>query len=211
MCEHRCQTAPDKASMQHMCDVVCLQASELASAVADMLNAAGMPLDLDKQQLLQTALAANAQLQQVRHACTASQHGLQQLKQGGGGTLPLDMNFLPRSGASMHVSRLLSVKCEDCCCCACVCRQTKSKYVCMCVSACIVQASSAVAELRQEAARKDSELEAARGNWQCRVCFGRDVEQAFVGCGHMYCGDCMPSLPKCPVCRKPSQKIRLYR
>jgi hypothetical protein len=31
-----------------------------------MLNAAGMPLDLDKQQLLQTALAANAQLQQVR-------------------------------------------------------------------------------------------------------------------------------------------------
>jgi hypothetical protein len=42
------------------------QASELASAVADMLNAAGMPLDLDKQQLLQTALAANRQLQQVR-------------------------------------------------------------------------------------------------------------------------------------------------
>jgi hypothetical protein len=30
-----------------------------------MLSAAGMPLDLDKQQLLQTAMAANAQLQQV--------------------------------------------------------------------------------------------------------------------------------------------------
>lgn len=44
----------------------CAQASELASAVADMLSAAGMPLDLDKQQLLQTALAANSQLQQVR-------------------------------------------------------------------------------------------------------------------------------------------------
>lgn len=84
-------------------------------------------------------------------------------------------------------------------------------YMCMCVSACVVQASSAVAELRQEAARKDSELEAARSNWQCRVCFSRDVEQAFVGCGHMYCSDCMRSLPKCPVCRKSSQKIRLYR
>jgi hypothetical protein len=34
-----------------------------------MLNAAGMPLELDKQQLLQTALAANAQLQQVRRVC----------------------------------------------------------------------------------------------------------------------------------------------
>jgi len=45
------------------------QASELASAVADMLSAAGMPLDLDKQQLLQTALAANSQLQQVLWAC----------------------------------------------------------------------------------------------------------------------------------------------
>lgn len=41
------------------------QASELAAAVADMLNAAGMPLDLDKQQLLQRALAADAQLAQV--------------------------------------------------------------------------------------------------------------------------------------------------
>lgn len=49
---------------------VCVhQASELASAVADMLSAAGMPLDLDKQQLLQTALAANSQLQQVLWAC----------------------------------------------------------------------------------------------------------------------------------------------
>lgn len=48
-----------------LCVLLWLQASELASAVADMLSAAGMPLDLDKQQLLQTALAANAQLQQV--------------------------------------------------------------------------------------------------------------------------------------------------
>lgn len=88
--------------MQHMCDAVCLQASELTSAVADMLNAAGMPLDLDKQQLLQTALAANAQLQQVRRACAASQHGLQQLKRGGGGTraLPLYMDFLSYSRGS---------------------------------------------------------------------------------------------------------------
>jgi sacsin len=79
-----------------------------------------------------------------------------------------------------------------------------------CVVVC-VQASAAVAELRQEAQRRESELEAARSSWQCRVCFSRDVEQAFVGCGHMYCGDCMPSLPKCPVCRKTSQKIRLFR
>lgn len=42
------------------------QASELTSAVADMLSAAGMPLDLDKQQLLERALAADAQLAQVR-------------------------------------------------------------------------------------------------------------------------------------------------
>lgn len=76
---------------------------------------------------------------------------------------------------------------------------------------CCLQATAAVAELRQEAARKDSELEAARSSWQCRVCFSRDVEQAFVGCGHMYCSGCMPSLQRCPVCRKTSQKIKLFR
>lgn len=74
-----------------------------------------------------------------------------------------------------------------------------------------LQATAAVAELRQEASRKETELEAVRSSWQCRVCFSRDVEQAFVGCGHMYCGDCMPSLPRCPVCRKASSKIRLFR
>ena len=116
----------------------CLQmaASELASAVADMLNAAGMPLDLDRQQLLQRALAADQA---------------------------------------------------------------------------VSQATAAVAELRQEAAKRDQELEAMQGSWQCRVCFSRDVNQAFVGCGHMYCSGCMPSLAKCPVCRTASGKIKLYK
>lgn len=45
------------------------QASELTSAVADMLSAAGVPLDLDTQKLLQQTLAANAQLQQVGGVC----------------------------------------------------------------------------------------------------------------------------------------------
>jgi hypothetical protein len=56
----------DAASAANSPAVATQQASELASAVADMLSAAGMPLNLDKQQLLQTALAANRQLQQVR-------------------------------------------------------------------------------------------------------------------------------------------------
>jgi sacsin len=73
------------------------------------------------------------------------------------------------------------------------------------------QATGAVAELRQEVGRREEELEAARGAWQCRVCFSRDVDHAFVACGHMYCSACMPSLQRCPVCRKGSQKIRLYR
>eukprot|EP00882_Tetradesmus_deserticola_P020930 GHRQ01022620.1.p1 GENE.GHRQ01022620.1~~GHRQ01022620.1.p1 ORF type:complete len:116 (+),score=35.20 GHRQ01022620.1:458-805(+) len=113
-----------------------MAASELAGAVSDMLSAAGMPLDLDRRQLLQRALAADQALS---------------------------------------------------------------------------QAAAAVAELRQEAVKRDQELEAVRGSWQCRVCFSRDVNQAFVGCGHMYCSGCMPSLAKCPVCRTASGKIKLYR
>lgn len=113
-----------------------MSASELATAVNDMLTAAGLPLDLDRQALLQRALASDQQLN---------------------------------------------------------------------------AASAAVAELRQEVTKKETEVEALRSSWQCRVCFSRDVNQAFVGCGHMYCSGCMPSLAKCPVCRKASDKIKLYR
>jgi sacsin len=113
-----------------------MAASELASAVADMLNAAGMPVDLDKQELLHRALAADQQLS---------------------------------------------------------------------------AANAAVAELRQAAQQKEAEVDALRNAWQCRVCFSKDVDRAFVGCGHMYCGSCMPSLARCPVCRTTSAKIKLYK
>eukprot|EP00878_Enallax_costatus_P022123 GHUV01023461.1.p1 GENE.GHUV01023461.1~~GHUV01023461.1.p1 ORF type:complete len:172 (+),score=65.22 GHUV01023461.1:1067-1582(+) len=113
-----------------------MSASEVAAAVSDMLSAAGLPLDLDRQVLLQRALTSDQQL----NAATA-----------------------------------------------------------------------ALAELRQEVTKKESEFEAIRSSWQCRVCFSRDVNQAFVGCGHMYCSACMPSLAKCPVCRKASGKIKLFR
>lgn len=113
-----------------------MSASEVASAVSDMLSAAGLPLDLDRQALLQRALASDQQLN---------------------------------------------------------------------------SATAALAELRQEVTKKETEVEAIRSSWQCRVCFSRDVNQAFVGCGHMYCSACMPSLAKCPVCRKASGKIKLFR
>ncbi len=68
-----------------------------------------------------------------------------------------------------------------------------------------------LAQLQAVAAAKEAEAEALKGSWQCRVCFGRDVDCAFVGCGHMYCSVCARSLASCAVCRKASAKVRLFK
>lgn len=111
-------------------------AAEVAGAVAEMLRAAGLPLDLDRTELLRRALDADAR-------ATA--------------------------------------------------------------------ADAAAADLRRAVAAHEAELEALRSSWACRVCFGRTADQVFVGCGHVFCGTCMPSLPRCPVCRGASAKVRLFR
>ncbi|GFH26716.1 RING-type domain-containing protein, partial [Haematococcus lacustris] len=56
-----------------------------------------------------------------------------------------------------------------------------------------------------------SELESSRQSWQCKICFAREVDAGFAGCGHMVCVACAAGLDKCPVCRKRSALIRLYK
>ncbi|EFJ44918.1 hypothetical protein VOLCADRAFT_118510 [Volvox carteri f. nagariensis] len=71
-----------------------------------------------------------------------------------------------------------------------------------------------LAQAKREATSSASEAEAARGAWQCKICFSRDVDSAYTGCGHTICALCAnaASTNRCPVCRKPSQSLlRLYR
>jgi sacsin len=43
----------------------------------------------------------------------------------------------------------------------------------------------ALEEAQAAAARHQAELEAAKSAWSCKICFTRDVDAAFAGCGHM--------------------------
>lgn len=111
-------------------------AAQLAGAVRDMLAAAGMPLDLDKEALLQKALAAERELADARAALTTA---------------------------------------------------------------------------RREADRGRQRAEELQAAWQCRVCFSAECDAVFIGCGHTFCRGCVGSLARCPVCRKSSNRIRLYK
>ncbi|KIZ07434.1 hypothetical protein MNEG_0508 [Monoraphidium neglectum] len=71
------------------------------------------------------------------------------------------------------------------------------------------RAALSAARLEAEEGRKRAdELQAA---WQCRVCFSAECDAAFVACGHTFCRGCVSNLARCPVCRKASQRVRLYK
>lgn len=72
-------------------------------------------------------------------------------------------------------------------------------------------ARSALVELRASESAHESELESVRSSWQCRVCFTRDVDMAFLGCGHLFCSQCVASQRRCPMCRKESKTMKLYK
>ncbi|GFR39737.1 hypothetical protein Agub_g219, partial [Astrephomene gubernaculifera] len=75
-------------------------------------------------------------------------------------------------------------------------------------------AQEQLAQAKREAASSAADAESARGAWQCKICFSRDVDAAFTGCGHLICARCAAASgsSRCPVCRKPSQQLlRLYR
>jgi len=109
---------------------------EVAGAVADMMRAAGLPLDLDREQLLNQALAAQQALVEARRALEGE---------------------------------------------------------------------------RSAREAQESELDSLRTGWQCRVCFSREVDTAFSGCGHMFCSQCSRSLSRCAVCRRASQQLKLFK
>jgi sacsin len=69
---------------------------------------------------------------------------------------------------------------------------------------------------RAEASAKQHEeaADAAKQSWSCRVCFANEVQVAFTGCGHMLCQRCCDAVPEqrgCPMCRKYSGRVRLYK
>ena len=61
--------------------------------------------------------------------------------------------------------------------------------------------------------KANQEAEASRALSTCKICFSRVVDVAFSGCGHLVCSSCLPNLRggACPICRKASSSIRLYR
>ncbi|GLC59948.1 hypothetical protein PLESTB_001557000 [Pleodorina starrii] len=78
----------------------------------------------------------------------------------------------------------------------------------------LTEVQEQLAQAKREAASSASEAENARGAWQCKICFSRDVDSAYTGCGHTICARCASATAsnRCPVCRKPSQSLlRLYR
>jgi predicted Zn-ribbon and HTH transcriptional regulator len=54
-------------------------------------------------------------------------------------------------------------------------------------------------------------VEEAEAAALCRVCYAAACDAAYVGCGHTFCRGCIDQAPRCPVCRKASQRIRLYK
>jgi sacsin len=75
----------------------------------------------------------------------------------------------------------------------------------------LVEARRALEGERSAREAQESELESLRTGWQCRVCFSREVDTAFSGCGHMFCAQCSRSLSKCAVCRRVSQQLKLFK
>lgn len=48
-------------------------------------------------------------------------------------------------------------------------------------------------------------------NLVCKVCLDNKVMYAFVGCGHLcLCSTCFDKVNKCPLCRKISDRKRIY-
>jgi hypothetical protein len=58
---------------------------------------------------------------------------------------------------------------------------------------------------------KEKVLQEAQGEWQCSVCWSDPLGLAYTGCGHMVCSSCAPMLPECPICRKASPQLKLFR
>ncbi|GIL55476.1 hypothetical protein Vafri_11038, partial [Volvox africanus] len=78
----------------------------------------------------------------------------------------------------------------------------------------LTEAQEQLEQAKREAASSAAEAENARGAWQCKICFGRDVDSAYTTCGHTICARCANAAGsnRCPVCRKTSQALlRLYR
>ncbi|GLI60510.1 hypothetical protein VaNZ11_002673 [Volvox africanus] len=76
------------------------------------------------------------------------------------------------------------------------------------------EAQEQLEQAKREAASSAAEAENVRGAWQCKICFGRDVDSAYTTCGHTICARCANAAGsnRCPVCRKTSQALlRLYR
>ena len=54
--------------------------------------------------------------------------------------------------------------------------------------------------------------EASAEGGRCVVCLERMYDVVFVGCGHLVlCGTCAAAIDRCPVCRRASAKVKVYR
>jgi sacsin len=75
------------------------------------------------------------------------------------------------------------------------------------------EARAALSKARRDADEARARAEEVEAGWQCRVCFSATVDAAFVACGHMFCRACVAQIGggRCPVCRKSSQVIKLFK
>ena len=76
----------------------------------------------------------------------------------------------------------------------------------------IRQAFNARARLVDEVVPKDLPVDDPPSTLKCRICLERDLQIAFLPCGHLCaCGLCAPGLKHCPMCRREvSDTIRIF-
>ena len=66
------------------------------------------------------------------------------------------------------------------------------------------EATKAAMAARDAAAQAAAAADATRAAWQCAICFAKDIDTAFVPCGHTVCEACARALPTrtCPFDRR---------
>lgn len=85
-------------------------------------------------------------------------------------------------------------------------------------SRCDVESSIAAAIAPQTSETATSDLSGSNGGGKfcdsklCKICYSNEYNTAFMPCGHVVaCGKCASSVTKCPLCRKPFERVmRVY-
>lgn len=87
------------------------------------------------------------------------------------------------------------------------------------ITQCNVESSIAAALAPCATETPTSDLSGSNGNGGkqcdsklCKICYSNDYNTAFMPCGHVVaCGKCASSVTKCPLCRKPFERVmRVY-